>query len=480
MEATPPPTFGVGEDTTETPPPPSLERQGSSSLIAPCCNSSSFSLSTLNSSQIQPSTSEHIWQTEIRPTLEKPEGLPTTRDDIPQGAIFPQVAPEIDTITTSFDEIIESLFFQVHAFVNDDPHAPENKDPFFKTLAHLDSLLDLIHVPQVDKIVNLSSRTLNQHEFSLLSRGLNFCPTPGEPKRGDLVRDLDYFHDNLRLEYHFKDNPLPTPSFVKLIMTSKVFKKTDRPPPPQAHKNLEAFYFLNERDLQRQTLMEPRVKNLSKEEKGAIRSLKQDPSITIKSADKGGAVVILNTEDYVAEANRQLSDRNFYLPLARDQSQRFNDRIETYLASLLKKEIISKASLRPTHQPTTPAFYHNPKIHKPKTSSGIPPGRPIISGNGCATEKILALVDLCINPLVPLLPSYVKDSTHFLSLLQDYLDQHTVGPGTLLVTLDVSALYTFCETHRFQHDPALRLSTSQTLPRGYPFWTVLKAAPHLH
>lgn len=88
---------------------------------------------------------------------------------------------------------------------------------------------------------------------------------------------------------------------------NKTLKKVSRPPPPPAHRNLEAFIFLNERGLQQQKLMEPRFKNLSREEKGALRELKRNPHITIKEADKGGAVVILDTADYVAEADRQLS-----------------------------------------------------------------------------------------------------------------------------------------------------------------------------
>lgn len=135
-------------------------------------------------------------------------------------------------------------------------------------------------------MVNLSSRTLNEHELSVLSRGLSFCPTPGEPKKGELVRELDYFHDNLRWEYHFKDSPPTTQPFDKLIMLSKVFKKTHRPPPPPAHKSLEAFIFLNERDLNREALRDPRTKNLSVEEKKALLTLKKDPLITIKKADK--------------------------------------------------------------------------------------------------------------------------------------------------------------------------------------------------
>lgn len=48
--------------------------------------------------------------------------------------------------------------------------------------------------------------------------------------------------------------------------------------------------------------MEPHAKNLTREEKSALKSLKNDPYITIKQADKGGAVVLMNTKDYIAEA----------------------------------------------------------------------------------------------------------------------------------------------------------------------------------
>lgn len=69
--------------------------------------------------------------------------------------------------------------------------------------------------------------------------------------------------------------------------------------------------------------MEPRVKNLWREEKSALTSLKRDPFITIKEADKGGAVVVMDTKDYVAEAHRQLADRKFYQPVDQDQTTIF-------------------------------------------------------------------------------------------------------------------------------------------------------------
>ena len=51
----------------------------------------------------------------------------------------------------------------------------------------------------------------------------------------------------------------------------------------------------------------------------------------------------------------------------------------------------------------------------------------------------LSVVDAHLNPLVTKLPSYIKDTTHFLRKLDDLKE---LPPGSLLVTFDVSSLYT--------------------------------------
>ena len=79
-------------------------------------------------------------------------------------------------------------------------------------------------------------------------------------------------------------------------------------------------------------------------------------------------------------------------------------------------------------------FYILPNIHKQGN-----PGRPIISSNGHPTERISEFVDYHLKPLVQTLPSYIKDTTHFLLQLQN------LGPlseNAILVTFDVSSLYT--------------------------------------
>ena len=87
-----------------------------------------------------------------------------------------------------------------------------------------------------------------------------------------------------------------------------------------------------------------------------------------------------------------------------------------------------------------PTFYLLPKIHKMRTPTDIPPGRPIVSACSCPTERISAFLDMILQPYVKLLPTYVKDTNHALTLF----DQYTFSDSNprILFTMDVSSLYT--------------------------------------
>ena len=70
-------------------------------------------------------------------------------------------------------------------------------------------------------------------------------------------------------------------------------------------------------------------------------------------------------------------------------------------------------------------FYILPKIHKNKQNR---PGHPIVSANSHPTENISQFVDSHLNPLVPKLPSYIKDTTHFLKKLDDLKELPPLDP----------------------------------------------------
>jgi hypothetical protein len=64
--------------------------------------------------------------------------------------------------------------------------------------------LKLYTTCSVDKIVvNLSSKVLSVSEKELLSKGLTFCPTEGEPDFGLLWSDLNSFFRKLRIKHFF-------------------------------------------------------------------------------------------------------------------------------------------------------------------------------------------------------------------------------------------------------------------------------------
>ena len=63
--------------------------------------------------------------------------------------------------------------------------------------------------------------------------------------------------------------------------------------------------------------------NLSKEERDALYSLKNDNTIVIKGADKGSGVVAWDREHYLKEAHKHKSDEEVYEEVINDPSTIF-------------------------------------------------------------------------------------------------------------------------------------------------------------
>ena len=215
------------------------------------------------------------------------------------------------------------------------------------------------------------------------------------------------------------------------------FKEASKWKPPPI-VNLEIFCRQNEVDLLSHKVPKNNYHNLTRSENVAIRSLSSNKHIVIKPADKGGAVVVMNTTDYINEGLRQLTDPLFYIETESDLTHTHTEDINNFLKFLLDEEEIDDKCHDFLHidKERTSLFYMLPKIHKRKVN---PPGRPIVSGNGCPTERISQLVDFFLQPTVKALPSYVRDTTHFLHKLINLGD---LPDNCLLATLDVASLYT--------------------------------------
>ena len=287
--------------------------------------------------------------------------------------------------------------------------------------------------------------------ISVLSKGMNFCPTPGEPDIHLLHQDLDSFHISLKRKSFFaKQSDLDTTSTLDSFLLSQPSEE-ERGGPfdhqqfknpstwcPMAPTNLDAMIIFNEQSLNEYTPRAPSKHNLTKEEKEAITLLLNNTNIVIKPADKGSAVVIQNRSEYITEGLRQLGDPRFYLETPIDLTSKHNLEVNDLVRQLLLHQEIGKkcADYLQIAQPRTSQLYLLPKIHKNKTPV---PGRPIVSANSSPTERISQLVDHFLQPIVPTTPSYVKDTTDFINKIAPV---HDLLPGTILCTVDVTSLYT--------------------------------------
>ena len=334
-------------------------------------------------------------------------------------------------------------------------------------------------------IVNLSNYPLNEHQITVLNRGLKFCPTPAAPNPGEQREDMDKLHrrvrqisfyDTIAVDLTTSQNSsfiLPTPPtpvdlgdnlMSKTPFKHRKFKVKSTWRGPTGPPTLEAMITVNEQDYNsRPVFVDNKRSNVSPLERQAIKELTNNPKIIIKPADKGAAVVVMNREDYLKEGYRQLTDRKFYHILDHDPTETYRSEIANTLEDMFQNGEIDKSTQTYLSDVTcrTSEFYMLPKIHKSQTPV---PGRPIISANGAPTEKISQFVDHFLNPPTKLLKSFVKDTTHFIQILE------TLGklpPNCILATLDVSSLYT-----NIPNDEGIEAARN-TLQRSRP-WTDVK------
>ena len=106
--------------------------------------------------------------------------------------------------------------------------------------------------------------------------------------------------------------------------------------------------------------------NLTVEEREALKSPRNDPSIIIKEADKGSAVVIWDQEDYIREAMTQLRDRDVCSEIDNIPLSSINLEIEEVPGDILRnKEILEKIfNHLIINKPQLGRFYLLSKIHK--------------------------------------------------------------------------------------------------------------------
>ena len=117
----------------------------------------------------------------------------------------------------------------------------------------------------------------------------------------------------------------------------------------------------------------PNTNNMLAEDIEALQQLQDHKDIVIKLAHKSGKIVIWPTDQYIEEAQRQLSDKKYYQVQNEDSTISTAYKIPTFLTHLNKNYYINDdlfELLQPHNPPTTPIFYMLPKYTNPTTLVG--------------------------------------------------------------------------------------------------------------
>lgn len=206
-------------------------------------------------------------------------------------------------------------------------------------------------------MVNISNTILTHVQLKLLPKGLSFCPSP----RMDwfqLKLDLTQFFRKLKVWFNTvpaQTNP-PGKHTEHMGFTLKKYglSKTSDFIPPIVPHHFETFSDLVRKNIE--TLQDLRFgqklvyPNMTGEELRAMKELFENLSITIKPADKGGALVFGRLVIMLKRlTDTDPSDYNVYKPQVGSKETDF---------------ICDKTCLRGQDHPKTPILYLLPKIHR--------------------------------------------------------------------------------------------------------------------
>ena len=156
-----------------------------------------------------------------------------------------------------------------------------------------------------DYAFNLSQKTLSSLEIKVLEGGLRFSATPSV-NEVDFRRDSSDFSRKMRCKSLFRNERQEN------VSETSEFKSKSTCNAPKEAPALELFSSQTEKDILSILSGKATNYNLSKEEYRTMRSLQNGRSVVIKPADKGSAVVVWDRNDYLKEAERQLSDEKTY------------------------------------------------------------------------------------------------------------------------------------------------------------------------
>ena len=105
---------------------------------------------------------------------------------------------------------------------------------------------------------------------------------------------MEEYGRKLCLKWHFRND--------ERTFTAEIFRPKSSFNPENKDAIIETYVSCLKERLLDIEIPSKRYNNLTKDERDALYSLRDDPSIIIKGADKGFVVVVWDREDYLKEA----------------------------------------------------------------------------------------------------------------------------------------------------------------------------------
>ena len=247
---------------------------------------------------------------------------------------------------------------------------------------------------------------------------------------------------DIRTKYYLEQHGIA--SNVAYIKELYVKNKYWNPPPAsisiedkltQFEKLLKQSYNKLQENLKGKNLS-----NLTKLQSKALYSLKNDKETIIKPTDKNLGPAVLDLDKYIKQILLEHLLTNDYKQLTKEKALQKMDNIKIALKNMIANNhgLLTKAELIYFQrsfqlQHRLPVFYGLPKVHKDPVSL-----RPVVSNTNSFLAIFSVWLDHKMKSLLPLIRSYVKNST---TIIQE-LKELTLPEGAKIFSADATSMYT--------------------------------------
>ena len=309
---------------------------------------------------------------------------------------------------------------------------------------------------------------------TLLWNGLKFCLERPIPKPS-LDTTLKRLTTDIRTKYFWRNQSLNDDDY-----NPKLYIKSGWDPPkahPTIEQGLHQFYSDLSAQIRSQQNKQRRQHNLLPSSRKIIQQLKTGSAFIILPTDKNLGPAILERRIYKQRCLQDhLLDATTYLQLTHADADGLLHRATKQMEYLINKYAKTLPEAELTYfrrcageQRRIPQFYCTPKVHKKPNWKT----RPIVSCINSRMGDLSKWVDVQLQQLMPLCPTYLKDSRTFLNRLRHL---RTPPPTAILLTADAVSMYTNINTkHALQTLRAWLTLHHDDLPPAFPIEMVMEA-----